>query len=88
MKVTEHEFFESIIPVISDSEIMMASQVQAHGATYSAGTIILVGLHDIFPCFGRIIDLLVFEKRIFLLYNELETVLYNKRLNAYEVQSK
>lgn len=40
---------------------------------------------EIFPEFGEILKILLISNEIFILYNRLQTILYNKSLDVYKI---
>lgn len=73
--------------VRNECSVMMSPAITIHGINYSSKSIILLECHDkIMPVFGEINDICVLNNKIFFVVSRLETISYDRRVNAYQYQ--
>lgn len=70
--------------------VMLSNRVVVHGTTYTSNkSVILLSCNDEeMPVFGAVVKIYAWEERIFFIYHEFETVVYDGRLNAYRVRAR
>ena len=62
--------------------------VQVHGTKYQEGSVVTLSSNNIFPLFGRIIDILVIDVDIvYFICEVLETDEFNAHLHAFVVST-
>lgn len=65
-----------------------AAWVKVHGTTYKKDMVLLCSINDVFPAFGQIKKILIFNNdRVCFLCSEIRTVSYERHLCAYNVEN-
>lgn len=78
-------FFRGYAASFDQKSIFQASEVEIHGHTYSAGTILVFCITDIFPEFVKILSVLIAENMKFFIVEKLVTLENDEHYAAYVV---
>ncbi|XP_034939465.1 uncharacterized protein [Chelonus insularis] len=88
---THYKYASLLYPLIPHElqetcSIMVSPKVAIYGAIFKKGSIILLSCNEDLPLeFGEILDICVYDSKIFFVILKLETICYNRNLNSYQV---